>query len=98
MERRILKDFHIGSMEYALETMAPGSKDIFTHLANAMGRKKSSKRKQDWNNLVRKNTLVHDPIGSSQELEQLKKNRESMRKQILANSGKIDSQQLLGGH
>lgn len=105
MERRILKDFRIGSRNYSLEQLASdteGTKDFFGQLARAMvrSRKGSSKRKKkDWNTLVRKNTVAQNPIGSAQEAEQIEIQRENLRKYILESAKKemqLDTDKLMG--
>lgn len=71
MERRLQKDFQIGtvSVEGIVNAVIQGEKqpkDVFSQIARAIGRKTSqgSKRK-DWNEVVRQNTIPRDPIGSS---------------------------------
>lgn len=81
MERRILKDFHIGSVENSVEQFRVQKEppDIFTQLAKAMKSKKSERRKRkEWNVLVKQRSLDRDPIGSSKELQ----NRRSLRKSV----------------
>lgn len=81
MERRILKDFHIGSVENAFEQVrvVKEPQDIFTQLAKAIRSKKSEKRlRKDWNVLVKQRSLDRDPIGSTKELQ----NRRSVRKSV----------------
>lgn len=85
MERRILKDFHIGSIENALEHFCTpkGPQDVFTQLAKAIKLKQSVKRKsKEWNVLVKQQSLDRDPIGSSEEFEKVLKNRKSLRKSM----------------
>lgn len=87
MERRILKDFHIGSIENTLEhfCMPKQPQDVFTQLAKAIKMKTSQKSKRkDWNVLVKQNSLDRDrdPIGSTKELEKTVQNRKSLRKSI----------------
>lgn len=99
MERRLLKDFHIGIVEGIVSdvvTSMKEPKDVFTQIAKAMGRRKSSK---DWNALVRRKTLVQDHIGSAQEAETARQNRQSLRKHIVTSikeSVAIDHEKLLG--
>ncbi|KAK9680093.1 Ankyrin repeats (3 copies) [Popillia japonica] len=98
MERRLLKDFHIGIVEGIVSdvvTSMKEPKDVFTQIAKAMGRRKSSK---DWNALVRRKTLVQDHIGSAQEAETARQNRQSLRKHIVTSikeSVAIDHEKLL---
>lgn len=85
MERRILKDFHIGSVESTVEhfRISKEPQDIFTQLAKAIKTKKSEKRKRkDWNVLVKQRSLERDPIGSTKELEKVLQNRRSLRKSL----------------
>ncbi|CAG7720431.1 unnamed protein product [Allacma fusca] len=67
MERRLMKDFQIGCVENAIkEAIAggeAGTKDVFSRLAKAIGRKKD---KKDWNAMVRQASVRSDPIGSKQ--------------------------------
>lgn len=99
MERRLLKDFHIGIVEGIVSdvvTSMKEPKDVFSQIAKAMGRRKSGK---DWNALVRRKTIVQDQIGSAQEAEALRKNRQSLRKHIVSSireSVAIDHDKLLG--
>lgn len=85
MERRILKDFHIGSVENTVEQfkLPKEEEDIFTQLAKAIKTKKSEKRKRkDWNVLVKRHSLERDPIGSTKEFEKVLQNRRSIRKVV----------------
>ncbi|XP_022912799.2 transient receptor potential protein [Onthophagus taurus] len=94
MERRLLKDFHIGIVEGIVADVVSSMKepkDVFSQLARAMGRRRSSK---DWNALVRRSTLVQDPIGSTSEAEAARRNRQSLRKHILTSKA-IDDEKLL---
>lgn len=87
MERRILKDFHIGIVEGIVsETVSSlkEPKDVFSQIAKVIGRRTSSRhKKKDWNALVRQNTTVKDPIGTAQEAETARFKRQSLRKHIL---------------
>ncbi|XP_058443058.1 transient receptor potential protein [Malaya genurostris] len=92
MERRILKDFQIGFVEGILnetfrDTKDKSAQDVFTTIAKAIGGRQSAKKKkpEDWNALVRKNTMVGDPIGNSMEVQN-RRSRQSLRKQILDSS------------
>lgn len=85
MERRILKDFHIGSIENALEHFCTpkGPQDVFTQLAKAIKLKKSVKRQsKEWNVAVKQHGLDRDPIGSTKVLEKTVQNRKSLRKSL----------------
>lgn len=85
MERRILKDFHIGSIESALEHFCTpkGPQDVFTQLAKAIKLKKSVKRRsKEWNVLVKQHSVDRDPIGSTEEFEKTLQNRRSLRKSL----------------
>lgn len=103
MERRLLKDFHIGIVEGLVQEMSIHSdepKSVFGHIAKVIGRRATFKsKKKDWNALVRRNTLVNDPIGTAQELEFVKRKRQSLRKYIISNmkpAVKLDDKKLIG--
>lgn len=102
MERRLLKDFHIGIVDglaYEMQQETNVYKNVFGQIAKVIGRKTTRKRK-DWNTLVRRNTIV-DPIGSAHEAEVLRKKRQSLRKHILAHIEQpvqIEDTKLLGDH
>ncbi|XP_053682649.1 transient receptor potential protein [Sabethes cyaneus] len=95
MERRILKDFQIGFVEGILNETYRNAKDkpaadVFSTIAKAIGGRSSAKKKpEDWNALVRKNTVVGDPIGNSTELT-MRRSRQSLRKQIVEESQGLD--------
>lgn len=103
MERRLLKDFHIGIVEgivnEAVSTLRE-PKDVFSQIAKVIGRRTSSKHKRkDWNALVRKNTVLKDPIGTAQEAEMAREKRQSLRRHILQTVSEpvsIDHSKLLG--
>lgn len=70
MERRIIKDFQIGMVEGIVNDIVGGEQkvtNIFSKIAKAIGKTESVKKK-DWNEIVRKNTLTRDPIGSTDEV------------------------------
>ncbi|XP_076618854.1 transient receptor potential [Colletes latitarsis] len=70
MERRLQKDFQIGIVEGIVNAVIQSEKepkDVFSQIAKAIGRKSSGSKKKDWNAVVRKNTIVRDPIGSTSE-------------------------------
>ncbi|CAB3225278.1 unnamed protein product [Arctia plantaginis] len=100
MERRILKDFHIGIVEGIIKDVISKEskpKDVFSQIAKAIVRRGSTdSKKRDWNALVRSNTIRKDPIGSTAEAE-TKRSRQSLRAHILDNisSRSIDPQKLL---
>lgn len=102
LERRILKDFHIGTVEGADSELflSKDHTDVFTHLAKVIGKRISAnKKKKDWNALVRKNTSKGDPIGSASEAEAARVKRQSLRKHILENIDvpiSIDHDKLIG--
>lgn len=103
MERRLLKDFHIGIVEGIVNEVVSTvkePKDVFSQIAKVIGRRASSKhKKKDWNALVRQNTVVKDPIGSGQEAEMAKIKRQSLRKHILSSINEpvnIDHDKLIG--
>lgn len=88
MERRLLKDFHIGIVEGLVNEIMTTSrehKDVFTHIAKVISKRASNKRKKDWNEMVRKSTIKGNPIGSAQEAEALRQQRQSLRRHILHN-------------
>lgn len=89
MERRILKDFQIGLVEGIVNEVLVKShepKDVFSQIAKAIGTRSSSKSK-NWNDLVRKNTVVRDPIGSTQASIH-RVHRRSLRRAIMDNAHK----------
>lgn len=103
MERRILKDFHIGIVEGIVsETVSSlkEPKDVFSQIAKVIGRRTSSRnKKKDWNALVRQNTVIKDPIGTAQEAEMARVKRQSIRKHILASVNRqvdMDHDKLIG--
>nr|XP_003705368.1 PREDICTED: transient receptor potential protein [Megachile rotundata] len=82
MERRLQKDFQIGIVEGIVSAVIQNEKepkDVFTQIAKAIGRKSSGSKKKDWNAVVRKNTIVRDPIGSTTEAT-IKQTRRSIRR------------------
>ncbi|KAL7030847.1 hypothetical protein ACKWTF_006807 [Chironomus riparius] len=87
MERRILKDFQIGIVEGILNASlqnAKEPKDVFSTIAKVIGRRTSSKNKQeDWNAIVRKNTVIRNPIGSKSEALSRQQSRQSLRRHIM---------------
>lgn len=55
-----------------------------------------SSKKEDWNALVRKNTLVKDPIGSTRN-SLTRRDRRSLRRQILEEVNlKMNTQRIVG--
>ncbi|KAJ8728725.1 hypothetical protein PYW07_006421 [Mythimna separata] len=100
MERRILKDFHIGIVEGIIKDVISKEnkpKDVFSQIAKAIVRRGSTDgKKRDWNALVRTNTVRKDPIGTTAEAE-TRRSRQSLRAHILDNmaSRTIDPQKLL---
>jgi transient receptor potential cation channel subfamily C len=89
MERRLQKGFQIGFVERILTEAMEGNKeprDVFTKIAQAIHHRSSSQtKKKDWNAMVRRNTMVKDPIGSSSEAD-LQRSRQSVRQHIVANN------------
>lgn len=102
MERRLLKDFHIGIVEGLVQEMTQNNepKNIFGQLAKVIGRRTTTRsKKKDWNALVRKSSLIIDPIGSAQGMENTIAKRQSLRKHILTNVKQLqnlDDTMLLG--
>ncbi|XP_050299410.1 transient receptor potential protein isoform X2 [Anthonomus grandis grandis] len=92
MERRLLKDFHIGIVEgivNEIQLNPDEPKNVFGQIAKVLGRRTTFKaKKKDWNELVRKNTHPSNPIGSAQEAEESRQKRQSIRKHIIANANK----------
>lgn len=89
MERRILKDFQIGLVEGIVNEVLVKShepKDVFSQIAKAIGSRASSKS-TNWNELVRKNTVVRDPIGSTQ-ASMHRIHRRSLRRAIMDSAHK----------
>ncbi|KAK7864196.1 hypothetical protein R5R35_004107 [Gryllus longicercus] len=95
MERRLLKDFQIGFVEGVVNEAVSNlrePKDVFSKIARAIGRRGGSGRgsggagakKKDWNALVRRSTMVRDPIGSTSEARS-RHSRQSIRRYILDN-------------
>lgn len=102
MERRLLKDFHIGIVEGLVQEMSQNDepKNIFGQLAKVIGRRTTTRsKKKDWNALVRKNSVKIDPIGTAQGIENTIAKRQSLRKHILSNVEQVqnlDDTKLLG--
>ncbi|CAG9859793.1 unnamed protein product [Phyllotreta striolata] len=98
MERRLMKDFHIGIVEGIVQEMKMNpleTTNVFGHIAKVIGRRATFKstKKKDWNSLVKKNA-VSDPIGSAQELESARVKRQSLRKHIISNP-ELDDEKLI---
>lgn len=84
MERRLQKDFQIGMVEGIVQAVIQSEKepkDVFSHIAKAIGRKGSGSTKKDWNAVVRQNTIANDPIGSTTEAVQ-RQTRRSLRRHL----------------
>jgi transient receptor potential cation channel subfamily C len=82
MERRLQKGFQIGFVEGIITEVIGANKeprDVFSKIAQAIGHQASSRKKKDWNAMVRCNTMVRDPIGSSSEAD-FRHSRQSMKK------------------
>ncbi|XP_050498133.1 transient receptor potential protein-like isoform X3 [Diabrotica virgifera virgifera] len=98
MERRLMKDFHIGIVEGIVQEMKMNpaeSKNVFGHIAKVIGRRATFKStKKDWNALVKKKSLHNNPIGTAQELEAVRIKRQSLRRHILSNTV-VDDDKLL---
>ncbi|PSN38237.1 Transient receptor potential protein [Blattella germanica] len=90
MERRLQKGFQIGLVEGIVNDAISSNKeprDVFSKIARAIGRRSSSRsKKKDWNAMVRKNTTIRDPIGSSNEAF-VRQSRQSIRRHIISNYG-----------
>lgn len=59
---------------------------------------RGSQKKEDWNAIVRQNTIKGDPIGSTSEVVERRK-RQSLKRQIIAQSNEglqMNTDQLLG--
>ncbi|CAO1395343.1 unnamed protein product [Diamesa serratosioi] len=91
MERRILKDFQIGIVEGILNASmqtAKEPKDVFSTIAKVIGKRSSSKIKnEDWNAAVRKSTIHRNPIGSKSQALERQRSRQSLRRHILECQG-----------
>lgn len=103
MERRLLKDFHIGIVEGIVNEIQQNldePKNVFGQIAKVLGRRTTFKsKKKDWNELVRKNTQPSNPIGSAQEAEESRNKRQSLRRYIVANVNQpvqIEDEKLIG--
>nr|XP_023013242.1 transient receptor potential protein-like [Leptinotarsa decemlineata] len=100
MERRLLKDFHIGIVEGLVQemSMSPNEpKNVFGQIAKVIGRRTTSKKK-DWNALVKNSNITSDPIGTAQEFEYTINKRQSLRRHILSNVKthvKLDDEKLI---
>ncbi|XP_023246118.1 transient receptor potential protein isoform X2 [Copidosoma floridanum] len=86
MERRLQKDFQIGFVEGLVNQVIregeQGSKDVFSQIAKAIGRRASGgSKKKDWNAVVRQNTIPGDPIGSTNEQVD-RQHRRSLRRHL----------------
>lgn len=84
MERRLQKDFQIGIVEGIVQAVIQSEKepkDVFSQIAKAIGRKGSGVGRKDWNAVVRQNTIMMDPIGSTNEAVQ-RQSRRSLRRQL----------------
>jgi len=94
MERRLLKDFQIGMVEGIVKEAISSEKepkDVFSKIARAIGRRTSSQsQKKDWNAMVRRSTMVRDPIGSTTEA-QVRRSRQSLRRYIIENQAEAFS-------
>lgn len=92
MERRLIKDFQIGIVEGIVNDAIQTEKrpsDMFTKIARAIGRRTSGSKK-DWNAIVRKNTVAHDPIGSTDERKE-RHSRQSIRRYIIEKNAALES-------
>ncbi|CAG2066451.1 unnamed protein product [Timema podura] len=102
MERRLQKDFQIGFVEGILKEVMSSEKepkDVFSKIAKAIAKRTSSGRnKTDWNAMVRRSTMVRDPIGSAAEVR-MRQSRQSLRRHIIANQSEalatMDPEKLL---
>ncbi|XP_003402180.1 transient receptor potential protein isoform X1 [Bombus terrestris] len=93
MERRLQKDFQIGIVEGIVNAVIQSEKepkDVFSQIAKAIGRKSSGSKKKDWNAMVRKNTFVKDPIGSTTEAT-MKQTRRSIRRHLQTQNSDLAS-------
>jgi transient receptor potential cation channel subfamily C len=89
MERRLQKGFQIGFVERILTEVIGDNKeprDVFSKIAKAIHHRGSSQsKKKDWNAMVRRNTTVRDPIGSSS-VADLQQSRQSVKQHIVRNN------------
>ncbi|GAB0092353.1 Transient receptor potential protein [Sergentomyia squamirostris] len=90
IERRILKDFQIGFVEGLINeclTTSREPKDVFTHIAKAIGGKKYERtNSKDWNAVVSSSGNT-DPIGTLQN-SVVRRTKGSFRRHIIENVGK----------
>ncbi|KAH0809948.1 hypothetical protein GEV33_012846 [Tenebrio molitor] len=81
IERRILKDFHIGIVEAVKSEVAKcGKKEysVFGHVVKTARRVSTFKRKKkDWNALVKKSAQLTDPIGKIKNLSEKRRELDS---------------------
>lgn len=101
MERRLLTNFNIGIVDGVMNdvlNISKGSKDVFAQLAKVIQKHTASKKKKDWNTLVRSNTVRKDPIGSAKEAMIRQSCRQSLRQHIIdhSKSSTVDQDKLLG--
>ncbi|XP_031631635.1 transient receptor potential protein [Contarinia nasturtii] len=100
MERRILKDFQIGIVESISEAVKNASGDVFSSIAQAINKRslhRNKSKKEDWNAIVRQNSVVRDPIGSTRN-SLTRRDRRSLRRRILeeVNQGlKMNTQKIV---
>jgi transient receptor potential cation channel subfamily C protein 4 len=81
IERRILKDFHIGIVEAIKSEVGKGGNkeySVFGHVVKTARRVSTlKKKKKDWNALVKKSAQVTDPIGKMKNLTEKRRNLDS---------------------
>jgi hypothetical protein len=88
MERRILKDFQIGFVEGVVNealSSDKGSKDVFTKIANAIGKRKTITEKKDWNAEAKRRNSQRELIGTTSELTHRRQSQQSLRRYIIEN-------------
>nr|CAD7264600.1 unnamed protein product [Timema shepardi] len=96
------KDFQIGFVEGILKDVMSSEKepkDVFSKIAKAIAKRTGSGRsKTDWNAMVRRSTMVRNPIGSAAEVR-MRQSRQSLRRHIIANQSEalatMDPEKLL---
>jgi transient receptor potential cation channel subfamily C protein 4 len=78
IERRILKDFHIGIVEAMKSEVGKKEYSVFGHVVKTARRVSTFKRKKkDWNALVKKSAQLTDPIGKMKNLSEKRRHLDS---------------------
>ncbi|KAF4526037.1 hypothetical protein B566_EDAN000831 [Ephemera danica] len=91
MERRLLKDFQIGYVEGVVNdalSSDKGAKDVFSKIAQAIGKRKNTEVKKDWNAEAKRRNSRRELIGSTSEMTQRRASQQSLRRYIIENEKK----------